>query len=49
MSLIGPRPERPELEEELTAIPHYRKRYLMTGLERLGSSVCTLCQQHRRF
>jgi len=30
MSLIGPRPERPELEEELEArIPHYRKRHWM--------------------
>ena len=30
MSLIGPRPERPELEEELELrIPHYRKRHWM--------------------
>lgn len=30
MSLIGPRPERPELEHELeAAIPHYRKRHWM--------------------
>ena len=30
MSLIGPRPERPELEEVLEArIPHYRKRHWM--------------------
>ena len=30
MSLIGPRPERPELETELEAgIPHYRKRHWM--------------------
>ena len=30
MSLIGPRPERPELENELCKhIPHYRKRYWM--------------------
>ncbi len=30
MSLIGPRPERPELEQELeAAIPHYRKRHWM--------------------
>jgi len=30
MSLIGPRPERPELEKELEAtIPHYRKRHWM--------------------
>jgi lipopolysaccharide/colanic/teichoic acid biosynthesis glycosyltransferase len=30
MSLIGPRPERPELEEELEQhIPHYRKRHWM--------------------
>ena len=30
MSLIGPRPERPELERELEAcIPHYRKRHWM--------------------
>ena len=30
MSLIGPRPERPELEEELEqCIPHYRKRHWM--------------------
>ncbi len=30
MSLIGPRPERPELELELEAsIPHYRKRHWM--------------------
>lgn len=30
MSLIGPRPERPELEEDLEAqIPHYRKRHWM--------------------
>jgi lipopolysaccharide/colanic/teichoic acid biosynthesis glycosyltransferase len=30
MSLIGPRPERPELEEELESrIPHYRKRHWM--------------------
>ncbi len=30
MSLIGPRPERPEMEEELEAlIPHYRKRHWM--------------------
>ena len=30
MSLIGPRPERPELEQELERrIPHYRKRHWM--------------------
>ena len=30
MSLIGPRPERPELEHELeVSIPHYRKRHWM--------------------
>ena len=30
MSLIGPRPERPELELKLEAsIPHYRKRHWM--------------------
>jgi lipopolysaccharide/colanic/teichoic acid biosynthesis glycosyltransferase len=30
MSLIGPRPERPELEQELeNYIPHYRKRHWM--------------------
>ena len=30
MSLIGPRPERPELEHQLElSIPHYRKRYWM--------------------
>ena len=30
MSLIGPRPERPELEYELERhIPHYRKRHWM--------------------
>ena len=30
MSLTGPRPERPELEQELEArIPHYRKRHWM--------------------
>ena len=30
MSLIGPRPERPELEDELeNQIPHYRKRHWM--------------------
>ena len=30
MSLIGPRPERPELEHELEQrIPHYRKRHWM--------------------
>lgn len=30
MSLIGPRPERPEFEQELDAcIPHYRKRHWM--------------------
>ena len=30
MSLIGPRPERPELEEELEqSILHYRKRHWM--------------------
>ena len=30
MSLIGPRPERPELEQELEQrIPHYRKRHWM--------------------
>lgn len=30
MSLIGPRPERPELEKQLEAcIPHYRKRHWM--------------------
>tara|TARA_B100000674_G_scaffold19750_1_gene13963 strand:+ start:327 stop:1646 length:1320 start_codon:yes stop_codon:yes gene_type:complete len=30
MSLIGPRPERPELEHDLVQhIPHYRKRYWM--------------------
>ena len=30
MSLIGPRPERPEFEQELEAcIPHYRKRHWM--------------------
>ena len=30
MSLIGPRPERPELEDQLElSIPHYRKRHWM--------------------
>ena len=29
MSLIGPRPERPELEQKLEIIPHYRKRHWM--------------------
>ena len=30
MSLIGPRPERPEFEQELERqIPHYRLRHLM--------------------
>jgi lipopolysaccharide/colanic/teichoic acid biosynthesis glycosyltransferase len=30
MSLIGPRPERPELEQQLEdRIPHYRKRHWM--------------------
>ena len=30
MSLVGPRPERPQLEHELEAgIPHYRKRHWM--------------------
>ena len=30
MSLIGPRPERPEMEEELERnIPHYRMRHWM--------------------
>ena len=30
MSLIGPRPERPEIEHELEkSIPHYRKRHWM--------------------
>ena len=30
MSLIGPRPERPELEHDLEShIPHYRKRHWM--------------------
>jgi lipopolysaccharide/colanic/teichoic acid biosynthesis glycosyltransferase len=30
MSLIGPRPERPELEHELEEhIPNYRKRHWM--------------------
>ena len=30
MSLIGPRPERPELEQDLEVrIPHYRKRHWM--------------------
>ena len=30
MSLIGPRPERPELEHDLERhIPHYRKRHWM--------------------
>ena len=30
MSLIGPRPERPELEQDLEGhIPHYRQRYWM--------------------
>ena len=30
MSLIGPRPERPEIEEQLESrIPHYRKRHWM--------------------
>ncbi len=30
MSMIGPRPERPQLEEELEeSIPHYRKRHWM--------------------
>ncbi len=33
MSLIGPRPERPELEHDLeTRIPHYRKRHWSTAL-----------------
>ena len=41
MSLIGPRPERPELEQELEArIPHYRKRHWMRpGLSGLAQ-VC---------
>jgi len=34
MSLIGPRPEQPHLDEQLAGdIPHYRKRYwMMPGL-----------------
>ena len=41
MSLIGPRPERPELEQELEArIPHYRKRHWMRPGLRGWAQVC---------
>ena len=48
MSLIGPRPERPELEEELRAEhpPLPQASLDATGIERLGPSVCSICQQH---
>ena len=39
-SLIGPRPERPELEHDLERIPHYRKRHWTSWPERLGSGLC---------
>ena len=44
MSLIGPRPERPELEHDLERhIPHYRKRHWMRpGLSGLGPSAALL-------
>ena len=46
MSLIGPRPERPELEHDLVQhIPHYRKRHWMRpGLKWLGSGCAPLCK-----
>ena len=46
MSLIGPRPERPEFEHDLEChIPHYRKRHWMRpGFKWMGSSLRTLCQ-----
>ena len=48
MSLIGPRPERPEFEEELEQrIPHYRKRHWMRpGLSSWGSGMRALRQQY---
>ena len=48
MSLIGPRPERPELEHDLERfIPHYRKRHWMRpGLSGWGPGLRTLCQQY---
>ena len=50
MSLIGPRPERPELEHDLERhIPHYRKRHWMRPGLAAGPSLCALCQQHRGF
>ena len=51
MSLIGPRPERPELEEELEqAYPSLPQTALdATGVERLGPGLRPLCKQHRGF
>lgn len=42
MSLIGPRPERPELEQDLERqIPHYRKRHWMRPGLSGWAQVCT--------
>ena len=48
MSLIGPRPERPELEHDLERfIPHYRKRHWMRpGLSGWAQVCVALCQQY---
>ena len=47
MSLIGPRPERPELEHDLSAIfPLPQTTLDAAWPEWLGPSLCTLCQQH---
>ena len=48
MSLIGPRPERPELEEELEKEyqPLSQTSLDETGIKRLGAGLRTLCQQY---
>jgi lipopolysaccharide/colanic/teichoic acid biosynthesis glycosyltransferase len=49
MSLIGPRPERPEIEQELEQqIPHYRLRHLirpgLSGWAQVNYPYCASLQ-----
>ena len=51
MSLIGPRPERPEIEEKfLKEIPFYKYRTILSNQDKwLGTSKPPLRSQFRRY
>ena len=48
MSLIGPRPERPELEHQLEQADSSATANVIGcgSVEWLGSGLCSLCQQY---